>query len=122
MPWTLDQIAVLIGEYKYLTGTEAEFQNGLARVLEDNRIEHRREYDLGGAYGRIDFFLPEQATGIELKVKGSPSSVLRQLHRYAQCPEIRSLLLVTSRVRLAFPPMEISGKAVRSASIWLGQF
>lgn len=121
MLWTLDQLADLVEQHKYRTGTEIEFQNGLAQVLDRNGIRYHREYDLGTDYGRIDFFLAEQGTGIELKVKGSPSSVLRQLHRYARCLEIESLLLVTARNRLALVAREIHGKPLQTASVWLGQ-
>ncbi len=118
---TLRELAGLVTRYKYTIGSEAEFQEGLDRVLTLNGIEHAREHDLGGIFGRIDFYIPGPAIGIELKLKASPSEVMRQLHRYAQCPGIGALLLVTVRSRTAFTPGEINRKPVMTASVWQGQ-
>lgn len=111
----------LLKTYRYTTGSEAAFQQGLERVLALHRIPFMREHQLGRAFGRIDFYLPDQKYGIELKVKGSPSEVLRQLHRYAQCPEIAALILLTGRARLAFAPSNINGRPVLTAAVWEGQ-
>ena len=111
-----------ISGYKYRLGAETDFQNGVARALELHGIAHQREWDLGRPYGRIDFFLPESGVGIELKTKGSPGKVLRQLHRYACCPQIHGLVLVTGCARLAFIPAELNGKPIVTAALWPGQF
>lgn len=55
----------------------------------------RREVNLGG--GSIIDFLIEGGVGVEVKIKGQPSAIARQLRRYAACPQIESLILVTSR-------------------------
>jgi hypothetical protein len=112
----------LLKQYRYCVGSELDFHRGLDRVLDLHGIPFVREHNLGGDFGRIDFYLPEHRYGIELKVKGSPSEVLRQLHRYAQCPQIAALIFVTGRPRLAFAPMALNGKPVLTASIWDGQF
>lgn len=46
---------------------------------------------------RIDYFLPQYGIGIEVKVKGSPLQVGRQLERYASHPQIKHLVLITTR-------------------------
>lgn len=120
--WTLQNLAELVTQYRYRIGSEAEFQDGLARVLEIHAIVHRREYDLGPHFGRIDFFLPGLFIGIELKVKGSPSEAMRQLHRYAKSPDIQALILVTVRSRTGFEPAQINSKPLLTASVWQGQF
>jgi len=97
-------VALLKG-YRYPVGSEAGFQRGLDQVLTLHGIPFVREHNLGRAFGRIDFYLPQQGYGIELKIKGSPSEVMRQLHRYAQSPEISALILMTGRTRLAFAPV-----------------
>lgn len=107
--------------YRYSVGSEDSFQRGVEQVLYRHRIPFLREHQLGPEYGRIDFYLPDGKLGIELKVKGSPSQVLRQLHRYAQCPDVAVLILLTARARLAFSPMKINGRAVFAVPVWEGQ-
>jgi len=114
-------IADLIHGYRYVIGNEASFQQGLSWILKMNRIVHVREHNLGPSFGRIDFYLPNERIGIELKVKGSPSEVIRQLHRYAQCPEIHALILVTGRTRLSPNTTELNGKPLITAAVWQGQ-
>lgn len=117
-----ERLLRLLKTYRYPIGSEAGLQLGLARVLTDHDIDFIREHNLGAEYGRIDFYLPGDKCGIELKIKGSRSEVLRQLHRYAQSPDISSLILITGRARLAFAPITICEKPVLAASLWDGQF
>ena len=112
----------LLKPYRYPIGSETDFQRGVGEVLSRTGIAFMREHQLGPEYGRIDFYLPEHRYGIELKVKGSPSEVLRQLYRYAGCPDIGALILLTGRARLGFPPLQILGTPVLTASLWDGQF
>ena len=114
------ELGELIRAYRYPIGSEVDFQRGIEDVLSRNGIPFQREHPLGRPYGRIDFYLTEQRYGIEVKVKGSPSEVLRQLHRYAQCPSIAALILITGRRRLAFPPININGKPLIAVSLWDG--
>lgn len=88
-----------IASYRYLTGTELDLQRQLAEAMTREGITFEAEYQLG-AVGRIDFYLPTWRAGMEVKVEGSPSSVLRQLHRYAGVAEFDRLVLVTRRARL----------------------
>jgi hypothetical protein len=118
---TAEALIRLVTGYKYMVAAEHEFQNGVAQVLELHGISHWREHDLGEEFGRIDFYLPATRIGMELKVKGSPSEVLRQLHRYALSPEIDALVLLTGRSRLSVAPAEINRKPVLSAALWSGQ-
>src|SRR4051812_30355971 len=99
-----------------------EFQDGLSRVFQLNDVTYFREYDLGPDCGRIDFFLPDSRIGVELKVQGSPTAVLRQLYRYTLSPTIDSLILVTARIRLAPLSSMLNGKPLFSAMLWSGQF
>lgn len=84
-----------LSSYRYSFQSETELQEGIEKVLIP-LIEYKREYSLGEA-GRPDFFLPSIGVAIEVKIKFSRSEVLRQLHRYAKCEQIKSLILVTSR-------------------------
>jgi len=111
----------LLTTYRYSVGSETSFQLGVERVLAENDVPFIKEHQLGSEFGRIDFYLPHHKYGIELKVKGSVSEVLRQLHRYAQCPDIAALILVTARARLAFAPMSINGRPLLAAAVWESQ-
>jgi len=117
-----ESIVELICGYRYVTGNEIDLQEGLSRVFDLNQVSYLREYDLGPNSGRIDFFLPNSRIGVELKVQGSPTAVLRQLYRYTWSPDIDSLILVTARARLVLPQSILNGKPVFSASLWSGQF
>ena len=111
----------LVKTYRYSVASEDSFQRGVEQVLHRNDIPFLREYPLGPEFGRIDFYLPRQKLGIELKVKGSPSQVLRQLHRYAQSPDVDALILLTARAGLSFPPMRMNGREIFTVPVWEGQ-
>ena len=111
----------ILKSYRYSVGSEDTFQRGVEQALRAHGIVFFREYQLGSRYGRIDFYVPDGKVGIELKVNGSPSQVLRQLHRYAYCPDISALILLTARARLAFSPMQINGRPFVSVPVWEGQ-
>jgi len=107
--------------YRYSVGSESGFQRGVEQVLARHGITFVREHELGREYGRIDFYLPGYRYGIELKIKGSPSEVLRQLYRYAGSPDITALILLTPRARLAPAPATINGTPLLTAAVWDGQ-
>jgi hypothetical protein len=111
----------LLKSYRYSVGSEESFQRSLEQVLLRHRIEFLREHPLGRNCGRIDFYLPDHKFGIELKVKGSPTQVLRQMHRYAQCPDIGALILLTARARLAAAPATMNGRPLVAVAVWEGQ-
>jgi hypothetical protein len=98
-----------LGAYRYLFNTERELQDGIGVVLENARIDFTREVELSED-DRIDFMVG--SVGIEVKIKGTANALLRQLHRYAQHPEITALIVVTTRVRHFDLPKELSGKPV----------
>jgi hypothetical protein len=117
---SLSSFVELLKTYRYSVGSEDSFQRSLEQVLLRHRIAFLREHQLGPEYGRIDFYLPDRKFGIELKVKGSPSQVLRQLHRYAQCPDIGALILMTARARLVLAPARINGRPLVAVAVWEG--
>lgn len=82
-----------------------------------NAIPFEREKMLPEKAGTIDFFV-DGRIGIEIKIKGSPSAVTRQLMRYFKCEVISELLLVTGRTKLGNLPKEILGKKLTVMSLW----
>ncbi len=116
----LDEIVKHLEAHSFRFTNEAELQRGIADVLDKHDIHHYREYKLD-ANNRIDFFCPHHDqvflghanVGIEVKVDGARFEVIRQLSRYADLDQVCSLILVTSRRRLADMPRSINMKEVR---------
>lgn len=80
------------------TRDEIRLHYALDRAIRDllPDADVRPEYPLSGR-DRIDYFLPDSGVGIEVKVKGSPLEVGRQLERYAAHRDVRHLVLITTR-------------------------
>lgn len=114
------RIASAISRYRLPRSEEAAYQVAVEAVLGTLGIPFEAQRDLGAGYGRVDVFVPSIALGMELKVKGSLSDVTSQLHRYATCPELRELMLVTGSVRLGKIPSTLHGKRVTVVPTWRG--
>lgn len=110
----MNEIIELLMSHRLRFGTELQLQDDVEAVLSSARILFDREKRLGG--DPIDF-LTLHGIGIECKVAGSPSAVLEQLVRYAQSPQVQSLILVTSRHTHRFSCEEIGGKPFRV--VWI---
>jgi hypothetical protein len=95
---------------------EKDLQAGVESVLSADGFEFVRERALPDA-GIIDF-LVYGFLGIEIKIKGSPSEVARQLLRYARCEEVKGLVLVTGRSALSTLPSEMLGKPLHVVELW----
>ncbi|MGE0444527.1 MAG: hypothetical protein AB7P99_04810 [Vicinamibacterales bacterium] len=96
------RVASGLRRWRLPIGDEIRLHHALDRVLRQilPAEEISPEHALSEA-SRIDYYLPRVQVGIEVKVKGSPSEVARQLDRYADEPGIGQLVLITGRVRLA---------------------
>jgi hypothetical protein len=92
--------------------TEAAMQDALEVELKKTGMGFEREVKLSKT-DRIDFLIGN--VGVEMKVKGSFVSVVRQLQRYARSSRISELVLFTSRPKLTLMPESIGGKRVRVA-------
>ena len=114
------EIAAVIGAGRYSWQTEADLQSEIAADLARHGFDARREVALTDG-DRIDIL--SGRVGIEVKIKGSASSVARQLQRYAHSPDVDTLILATTRPhhRPGMPPA-IGGKplvvAVLAGSAW----
>lgn len=90
---------------------EAELQGRIAQLLQAAGVAFERERVLSPG-DRVDFLvLP--GLGVEVKVGGPRTAIIRQLARYAAHDIIQGLVLVTASLRHteAFP-REIGGKSV----------
>jgi len=97
-----------LGSYSPRWSFELELQDRLGQTLTDAGISFEREVRLSPT-DRPDFMVGSIA--VEVKVKGSQSSVERQLTRYALLPAVSEIVLVTTR-RQHVVPAEIHGKPV----------
>lgn len=90
---------------------EAELQGQIAQLLQAGGIPFERERVLSPG-DRVDF-LVQPGLGVEVKVGGSRTPILRQLSRYAAHGMINGLVLVTASLQHAAAfPREIGGKPV----------
>lgn len=103
-----EAIAAHISRHRFVYRDERQLQDGLAELLEADHVVER-EVRLN-ARDRLDL-LVDGTLCIETKIAGTPSSVLRQVERYAQHPSVEAILLVTSRVRHSIP-RTVNGKPV----------
>lgn len=102
--------------YRFRFTDEKELQDGVASVLSSSGMHYAREYRLTET-DRPDFWIPAEGVAVEVKIKGSTSSVIRQLHRYAARPEVKAVVLVTSRMRHIVPD-RMCGKQISTVVLF----
>ena len=102
--------------HRFNCAREEDLQEGIRRVLVKASVPFKREFPLGDA-GRIDFLVCG-SIGLEVKVKGSNSEVIRQIQRYAERPEITEIVVVTTRAVHINLPSRLRGKPVTVVCLW----
>jgi len=100
--------------YRFLCHDEAELQEAIAEALRRDGIDFEREVSLAPG-DRIDFLVG--GVGIEVKLAGPPTAVLRQLSRYAASERVESLVLATIVARHATLPDELGGKPLHVVTL-----
>ncbi len=113
-----EEIRTKLSAYQYRYSCEKELQDGLEKVLQTMEIEHVREHSLSPT-DKVDFFLLS-SIALEVKIQESLTAVTRQLHRYAQHPEVKELLLVTTKSSHRAVAEEMNKKPVRVLYLGLG--
>jgi hypothetical protein len=97
--------------------TQAAIQMVLCGEFHVSRV--KREVPIMG--GRIDFLVDPagdgEQIGIEVKIKGQPREILRQIRGYAWEPSLAGLVLATARTM--WLPADICGKPL--AVVGLGK-
>jgi hypothetical protein len=83
----------LLAGYQLRSTNEDVLQLAIAHCFDLNGIVYEREVRLN-AEDRPDFMV--EYVAVEVKVGGSASAVLRQLHRYAQHNCVKEILLVST--------------------------
>jgi hypothetical protein len=118
-----DDIAALLATYRFTVACEADLQASVESALRVAGVTFVREVVLAKGE-RIDF-LCAGGIGLELKIKGGGSEVLRQLQRYAASEVIAELVLVTTRVQhhaLLGAQRTVGGKPLRVVRVSGGLF
>lgn len=111
-----ERLLHLLAGYRFRPAGELDLQEALARIFEAEGLHVLREHRLSSR-DVVDFFLPE-GVAIEVKVTGGTLDVARQLQRYAEHAEVLTLVLVTTRRRLALElPNELGGKRLFKSAL-----
>lgn len=110
-------LADLIAAHIYGYRDEAGLHNLIALAFAGAGVPIRREVALSRR-DRIDFLVGR--VGLEVKVKGAPAGVLRQLQRYAGSDQIGHLVLVTTVARHLDMPATIGGKPLTVCPLMWG--
>lgn len=105
----INRIRAAIEAYHFHFDNETELQEAIGQALAENGIPFERHPRLS-AQDIPDFMIPPGIC-LEIKIKGSQASVLRQIHRYAQQPQVEAIILASTKNRHEMPP-ELNGKRV----------
>jgi len=105
---TAGELCRVLGRYRLSVGDEDSMQRSIAGALDAESLKFDREVRRG--VDRIDFVVGR--VGIECKVAGSVSALIRQLFRYTEWQDLDELLVVTSLDRHRLAPTELNGKPI----------
>ena len=116
---TAEAVAALVTVLKgkrFRYNSERDLQDGMEDVFKAQGFRYERERELGP--GDIVDFLLFGSVGVEVKIKGNPVDVARQLLRYAGRQEVAHIVLVTGKLSLGRLPEELLGKPVTVVALW----
>lgn len=106
----MDEITKILTAYKLRCSPESALQQDVAKVLRLAQIEFQAEHRFDGR-DRVDFWLPGDGIAIECKVEGGKTPIFSQLLRYAEHPEVKRIILVTTRAKHRWPNQQLGGKS-----------
>lgn len=107
----LDEIEAVVRRASFRWSSESDIHRGLEQWLEQQQQDvpsFRSEVSLSKR-DRVDVLL-DDGTAIEIKIAGTKTEVLRQLHRYAEHVEVTGLLLLTTKMAHTSMPKDVLGK------------
>lgn len=108
------KLVKLLGQRNFYFCDEIQLQDRIEAYLVDANVGAEREVILG-PQNRLDFAVSDGAgklVAVEIKIKGSISDLIRQIHRYAKDDRVSAILVVTSVMRLTALPDDFYGKPV----------
>ena len=113
----MQQIKDFISKNRFPLTDEKETQAKMEKALTAAGFEFEREVRLSEE-DTVDFMIG--GVVVEVKLKGSPTAIYRQLERYAKHERVTAVLLVTARSMTL--PAQILGKPASVSSLsraWL---
>ena len=119
----ITKLLKILQSYQISPSSEEDLHDALEDILSwyPEIPSFVREYRLDSK-NRFDLFCEEGGVVIEIKVDGSRSALLRQIHRYAGLKAVRTIIVVTTVTNhVRNSPREISGKPIHYALVggWL---
>lgn len=115
-PAALELLVGALKATRFQYNTERELQDGMEAVFKAQGFAYERECVL--ARRDIIDFIVFGSVGVEVKIKGSPNEVARQLLRYAKQPRLTHIVLVTGKLRLGALPEKLMDKPVTVVGLW----
>jgi len=111
---TITKIQMAIRGRQLSLGDEKKLQTELSNAFNAHGITFDREVNLDKA-NIVDFMIDGLAVEIKIRAKASAMQIYRQLERYCAFPEVKALLLMTSKAMSL--PASINGKPVYVLSL-----
>jgi len=116
----IKEIFDALTKHRFVISNEKVLQLEIENIFKQKGFEFKREYYLDEENKNIIDFLMSQGIGIEVKIKANKRAIYKQLLRYSEFEEIKSLILVTGTN--TGMPKELNGKPVYILNIsraWL---
>ncbi|WP_347990044.1 hypothetical protein [Methylomonas sp. AM2-LC] len=107
----INQIETILLNYKFRFSCENELQTGIENVLQISNIEYVREKSISKR-DRPDFII--DGIAVEIKIKGSLSTAIRQVARYASHDDIRAVLVIGTPFWILRIPKRLHEKEILS--------
>lgn len=113
-----EDLVKLLRSHRFHFKNESDLQDGIEQVLKKAGVVYEREKRLGDV-GIIDF-LVDGRMGIEVKIKGSPSAVARQVLDYLEARAVEEIVVVSTRVFAAryLKSPGLSEKKITVVDLW----
>lgn len=92
---TPEKIIFILKKYKLVITNEKMLQKEIAAIFHNLDIPFTREKVIGPK-SHIDFLF-DNGVGVEIKIKGNSRKIYDQCLRYAECADIQSMLLITTK-------------------------
>lgn len=116
----INTLAAAIGRYLRMNRAavmrEDRIHDAIAAAFGELGIEAHPEYRLCAA-SRLDFFLPESGTAVEVKKKQVGLDVLHQIGRYFESEKVTGCILIGMRIHPKIPAT-FRGKPIAHVALW----
>jgi hypothetical protein len=112
----LDRLAIRLRARRTLIMDELRLHDAIETILTDTGFEFHREYPLGRHY-RLDFWLPQLSTAIEVKRGKAGVQHLPQIGAYLDYDQVQGCVLIALRIDPKVPDT-FRGKPITKLELW----